>query len=154
MRKFLGKVIDWDVCEEGVDTRELPATCQEFATDPMALHEKLDQWGFDVLEIPHGTTWGTYTPSGTDISKHLDPKQYDPDKQTLIEVMSGHGNSERYQSFREFELAEDGSRTCPEPVWVETPMLPLQVAAAEKWHSLWDGVWFLPWAVFFEGALA
>lgn len=112
---FLGKVIEWEVCEEGIDSRELPLTCQEFASDPMALHEKLDQWGFDVLEIPHGTTWGTYTPAGSDISKHLDAAQYDPEKQTLIEVMSGHGNSERYRSFREFELAEDGSRICPEP---------------------------------------
>ena len=112
---FLGEVIGWDACEAGVDSRELPVTCQEIAADPMTLHEKLDQWGFDVLEIPHGMAWGTYTPAGSDISKHLDPAQFDPDKQTLIEVMSGHGNSEQYQSFREFERAEDGSRICPEP---------------------------------------
>jgi hypothetical protein len=29
--------------------------------------------------------------------------------------MSGHGNSEEYRSWREFELDEDGRRVCPEP---------------------------------------
>jgi len=112
---FLGDVQAWDHCEEGVDTRELPSSCQEVASDPGTLHEKLDQWGFDVMTIPHGMTWGTYTPATSSIAKHLDPNNFDPQKQTLIEIMSGHGNSERYQSFREVGFAEDGSRYCPEP---------------------------------------
>jgi hypothetical protein len=60
-------------------------------------------------------TWGTYTPAGSDIAKHLDPAQFDPQRQVLIEIMSGHGNSEKFESFRAIEIAEDGSRICPEP---------------------------------------
>ncbi|MBW2722994.1 MAG: DUF3604 domain-containing protein [Deltaproteobacteria bacterium] len=112
---FLETVTSWERCEEGIDTRELPPSCQEVAEDPSVLHEKLDQWGFDALEIPHGTTWGTYTPVGSDIAKHLDPEQFDPQRQVLIEIMSGHGDSEKYQSFRAVEIADDGSRICPEP---------------------------------------
>lgn len=112
---FLDTVTGWQVCEEGVDTRSLPLSCQEVAEDPAVLHEKLDQWGFDVLEIPHGTTWGTYTPVRSNIAKHLDPDQFDPQKQVLIEIMSGHGNSEPYRSFRAVEIADDGSRSCPQP---------------------------------------
>ncbi|MFT5694204.1 MAG: hypothetical protein ACI9QQ_000177 [Myxococcota bacterium] len=112
---FVGGLITWETCEEGIDTRLLPTHCQEVARDPGVLHEKLDQWGFDVLEIPHGMTWGTYTPVAANVSKHLDPAHYDPQKQVLLEIMSGHGNSEKYPSFREVEIAEDGTRSCPEP---------------------------------------
>jgi hypothetical protein len=103
------------LCEDGIDSRELPLTCEEVAPSPRELHEKLAQWGFDALEIPHGTTWGTYTPATSDIARHLDADQFDPDRQRLIEVMSGHGDAERYQTWREVDVAEDGGRTCPEP---------------------------------------
>ncbi|MDP6978587.1 MAG: DUF3604 domain-containing protein [Myxococcota bacterium] len=112
---YLDAANAWPVCEEGVDVRALADSCQDVAFEPDVLHEKLDQWGFDVLEIPHGMTWGTYTPVGSDVAKHLDPRHYDPDKQRLIEIMSGHGNSEEYRDFRPVEFAPDGSRSCPEP---------------------------------------
>jgi len=112
---YLDSVVGWDVCAEGVDTRQLPAGCQEVAPAPDVLHEKLDQWGFDVLEIPHGMTWGTYTPVRSDIAKHLDPRHFDPEKQVLIEIMSGHGNSEEFRSFSAVEQRADGTRVCPEP---------------------------------------
>ncbi|MCP4038459.1 MAG: DUF3604 domain-containing protein, partial [bacterium] len=112
---FLDEVNAWDVCAEGVDSRELPNTCQEVAAEPDVLHEKLDQWGFDVLEIPHGMTWGTYTPVRSDVSKHLDPRHFDPEKQLLVEIMSGHGNSEQFRDFSAVDLAPDGTRICPEP---------------------------------------
>src|SRR5205823_1608601 len=49
-------------CPRGIDTRQLPADCYETADTPQELFEKLSQWGFDVIVIPHGTTWGLYTP--------------------------------------------------------------------------------------------
>jgi len=102
-------------CDPGTDVRALPLDCEEIAATPKDLHAKLDQWGFDSLAIPHGTSWGTYTPATADIAKHLDPEQFDPGRQKLIEIMSGHGNSEEFRSWREFEVAEDGTHICPEP---------------------------------------
>jgi hypothetical protein len=102
-------------CARDVDVRDLPRECEEVAATPRELHAKLDQWGFDVLEIPHGTTWGTYTPATSSIGGHLDPDQYDPARQTLIEIMSGHGNSEEYRRWREFDVDASGRHVCPEP---------------------------------------
>lgn len=102
-------------CEKGVDTRSLPTECMESATTPAALFEKLDQWGFDALVIPHGTAWGTYTPPGTTIDKHLTAEQHDPERQGLVEIMSGHGNSEEYRPWNSVETGPDGAPICPEP---------------------------------------
>ena len=54
---------DAPLCPEDTDTRSLPADCREEAKDPHTLYEKLDQWGFDALVIPHGTTWGVHNPA-------------------------------------------------------------------------------------------
>ncbi|MBW2286194.1 MAG: DUF3604 domain-containing protein [Deltaproteobacteria bacterium] len=104
-----------EVCEEGVGVHELPLTCEEIAPSPHELYAKLDEWGFETLAIPHGTTWGTYTPAGSSIAKHLDPLHYDRERQGLIEIYSGHGNSEDFRDFRPFEIDADGERSCPEP---------------------------------------
>jgi hypothetical protein len=102
-------------CEPGVSTRELPVDCREGAATPDVLFEKLAQWDLDVLVIPHGTTWGLYTPPGSSMDKQLDREQHDPERQKLIEIMSGHGNSEEYRTWREFELDEAGNEICPAP---------------------------------------
>ena len=102
-------------CDEGIDTRELPEDCLEGAATPEALFEKLAQWNFDSLVIPHGTTWGIYTPRGSTWDKQLAGRQHDPERQTLIEVYSGHGNSEEYRDWRAVDLGADGTSGCPEP---------------------------------------
>jgi hypothetical protein len=112
---LVGELAATPVCERGVDTRELPTDCAENAATPEVLFEKLAQWGHEVLVIPHGTTWGLYTPPGTSMDKQLNRRQHDPKRQTLIEIMSGHGNSEEYRAFREFEVADSGEKVCPEP---------------------------------------
>ncbi|HSJ98814.1 MAG TPA: DUF3604 domain-containing protein [Myxococcota bacterium] len=112
---YLGELRDTPFCPDDVPVHELPADCSEGAATPEVLYRKLDEWGFDSLVIPHGTTWGLYTPPGSSWDKQLDPKQHDPERQTLIEVFSGHGNSEEYRSFRDVELAADGAATCPAP---------------------------------------
>jgi len=106
---------DVEPCPEGVDTRELPEDCSEGATSPEVLFEKLAQWGGDSLVIPHGTTWGIYTPPGSAWDKQLSAVQHDPERQRLIEVFSGHGNSEEYRAWRPVEHLPDGSVRCPEP---------------------------------------
>ncbi len=103
------------LCPKGVDTRSLPSDCRESATTPDLLFEKLQQWGYDALVIPHGTAWGIYTPPGVSMDKQLNRAMHDPRRQTLIEVMSGHGNSEEYRSWREFEVGANGEKLCPSP---------------------------------------
>ncbi len=102
-------------CPSDVPVRDLPLDCREVAPSPAELFEKLDEWDLETIVIPHGTAWGFYTPLGSSWDKQLTPEQHDPNRQTLVEVFSGHGNSEEYRPFREVILAEDGSRTCPEP---------------------------------------
>ena len=101
-------------CEEGVDSRELPVECRELAATPRDLFDKLDQWGFDALVIPHGTTWGFYTPPGYLWDKQVDPANDDPARQRLVEIYSGHGNSEELRSWRAGHL-QGGEAVCPSP---------------------------------------
>jgi hypothetical protein len=100
-------------CPEGVPVRELPEDCLEGAADPETLFAKLDDWGLPALVIPHGTAWGMYTPAGSDWRKQL--PGHDPARQTLVEIYSGHGNSEQLPSWREVEVEADGAYRCPEP---------------------------------------
>ncbi len=102
-------------CPEGVPVRELPDDCQELAATPQELFAKLDDWGVASTVIPHGTTWGIYTPPGSSWDKQLTPAQHDPSRQRLIEVFSGHGNSEELRPWRELIVHPDGSRSCPQP---------------------------------------
>lgn len=104
-----------DECPTGVDTRELPLDCREMATTSNLLFEKLDQWGFESIVIPHGTTWGFYTPPGYTWDKQLVVGADGGERQNLVEVYSGHGNSEEYRDFRAFDLDDTGSRVCPAP---------------------------------------
>jgi hypothetical protein len=104
-----------EVCPMDRASPEITGACLEVAPTPADLHRKLDEWGLEVLEIPHGTAWGVYTPATTSIDKHLTPAQFDTDRQRLIEIMSGHGNSEEYRDWRHFEIGPDGERTCLAP---------------------------------------
>lgn len=101
-------------CPEEAASPNLPNDCRELAETPADLFRKLEEWGFDATVIPHGTTWGFYTPPGYAYDKQLQAKHDDPEWQQLIEVFSGHGNSEEYRSFRAVKRTEDGL-TCPEP---------------------------------------
>jgi len=119
--QYQTELIDVPLCPEGVDTRSLPPNCHERAQTPRELFEKLSQWGFDTIVIPHGTTWGLYTPPGSSWDKQLSAAQHDPEKQTLIEVYSGHGNSEEYRDWRPVNHDASGHETCPEPSKGYTP---------------------------------
>jgi hypothetical protein len=102
-------------CDPDVHVRDLPSDCMEQAATPAALFRKLDEWGHEALVIPHGTTWGFYTPPGSTWDKQLEGDMHDPKRQTLIEVYSGHGDSEVYRSFRAVEFDADGELVCPAP---------------------------------------
>ncbi|MBW2273645.1 MAG: DUF3604 domain-containing protein [Deltaproteobacteria bacterium] len=102
-------------CAPGVDVRTLPADCRENAPTARELFEKLAQWQLDALVIPHGLGWGIHTPPGSSIATQLTPASHDPSKQRLLEVFSGHGSSEAYRDFAEFETSATGERICPAP---------------------------------------
>jgi hypothetical protein len=113
--RFLAETREVPACPEGVNASELPADCYETAATPAALFEKLRQWGVEAIVIPHGTTWGFYSPPGTSLDKQLAAAQSDPERQFLFEIMSGHGNSEEYRDWREVVLDAAGRPSCPEP---------------------------------------
>ncbi len=113
--RFLSDRDVLEPCAPRVPVRELPADCQESAPTPTELFAKLDDWGHPYLVIPHGNTWGFYTPplSSWDkqLAAHSDPERYEP----LIEVFSGHGNIESYRDWRAVRLDERGEPYCPAP---------------------------------------
>lgn len=108
------EIADLSRCPEDVPARKLPSDCRELAATPAVLFRKLDEWGFDAMVVPHGTTWGFYTPEGYLYDKQIAAKHDDPRWQQLIEVFSGHGNSEEYRDFRAVNSTDEGT-TCPEP---------------------------------------
>jgi hypothetical protein len=113
--KYQSELVESEPCAKGVSVRDLPDDCQESASTPGELFAKLDDWGFDSLVIPHGTTWGFYTPLGSSWDKQLTLEDHDPDRQKLVEVFSGHGNSEEFRGFQEIAYDDVGSAICPEP---------------------------------------
>lgn len=102
------------MCPAGGASPTLPPDCREIAETPEQLFQKLDEWGFDAMVIPHGTTWGLYTPPGYVYDKQLQARHDNPKWQQLIEVFSGHGNAEEYRTFHAVERGTDGL-ICPEP---------------------------------------
>lgn len=112
--RFGMEMIGVENCADGVDTRELPADCREWAATPAVLFRKLNESGHASIVIPHGNTWGIYSAKNTTWDKQLAGDMQDPQRQFLVEVYSGHGNSEEYRPWRAVETTADGPR-CPEP---------------------------------------
>jgi hypothetical protein len=100
-------------CDPSTPSPLLPADCFESAATPGELYRKLDEWGLDTIVIPHGTSWGFYTPPGASWRHQL--REGDPARTGLIEVYSGHGNSEVYRDFAVRRRDERGEWYCPEP---------------------------------------
>ena len=119
--KYLEERRELGICDPGVHVRDLPGDCIEAAATPADLYRKLDEWGFDSIVIPHGTTWGLYTPPGSSWDKQLSGELHDPKRQTLFEIYSGHGTSEVYRSWRAVDLDAEGNASCPEPSTGYTP---------------------------------
>ncbi len=106
-------VMDVPDCEPNVGVRDLPGDCRESASTPEALFSKLDEWGHPALVIPHGLAWGTTNLAHARLEVQL--SQHDPARQRLLEIYSGHGNSEVYRDFRRPTRDGDGRWTCPAP---------------------------------------
>ncbi|MGH0030125.1 MAG: DUF3604 domain-containing protein [Myxococcota bacterium] len=115
LNRYFAEREDTAICQDGVPVRDLPVDCIEQAATPADLYAKLDDWGHDAIVIPHGTTWGFYTPPGSTWDKQLEGDQHDEDRQTLVEVYSGHGDSEVHRPWRAVVYDADGVAHCPEP---------------------------------------
>jgi hypothetical protein len=115
LTRYLAELAAIESCPEGVPVRALSPQCRETAATPADLYEKLRDWGFDSLVIPHGTSWGLYTPPGSTWDNQVNRAQHDPELEGLIEVYSGHGNSEEFRAFQEAVFGSDGTARCPAP---------------------------------------
>ena len=104
-----------DRCASDKPVRDLPVDCIERAVSPEVLFKKLDEWGFDSLVIPHGTAWGNTAPPMAAWDTQLNKKDHDPNYQKLIELYSGHGNTEEYRSWRTLNSDNSSTLSCPQP---------------------------------------
>ena len=113
---FLSEIRGVPDCDPDTSSAELPADCFESAATPGELVERLKQQGLEPLIIPHGSTWGFYTPPGTTWDKQLKAEMR-PEAFTSIAVMSGHGNSEEYRPWRAVtEVSKEPLEAdCPAP---------------------------------------
>jgi hypothetical protein len=100
-------------CPDGVSSADLPAACKEGASTPAELFAKLEEAGHEAMVIPHGNAWGLYTPAETTWDKQLVGDLQNEKYQNLVEVFSGHGNSEEYRDWRDVVIDKDGNRLCP-----------------------------------------
>ncbi len=113
--KFMSETRGAKMCDREAASNTLPKDCMEFAATPGELVRRLfEEQKLAPLIIPHGMTWGYYTPPGTDWQKALEPAER-PETFRLVEVYSGHGNSEEYRSWADVNIASDGKATCPPP---------------------------------------
>ena len=115
LKWLLNEVRNIPYCDSGVTSTELPLDCYEYASSPKELFSKLDEWNYDSIVIPHGQSWGFHVPLGTSWENRLNAEGHDPDKQILLEIMSGHGNSEEYRDIASANFLQDDEMICPEP---------------------------------------
>ena len=137
LKWLLNEVRNIPYCDAGVTSTELPLDCYEYASSPKELFSKLDEWNYDSIVIPHGQSWGFHVPLGTSWENRLNAEGHDPDKQILLEIMSGHGNSEEYRDIASANFLQDDEIICPEPT---DDFLPCCWQAGEMQKKRCDGI--------------
>ncbi|MDG1957342.1 MAG: DUF3604 domain-containing protein [Candidatus Binatia bacterium] len=112
---FLEESASVPPCPEGVPVRQLPIDCRESTLTPAELFAKLDDWNLPAMVIPHGTTWGNTAPPGSVWDPQVTGPNADPERQFLMEVYSGHGNSEEYRDWGRKPAMPGSAPICPPP---------------------------------------
>ncbi len=109
---FSEHIVKTEDCDDDFYNSE--NSCYFSALTPKDLFTALDKIESDSIVIPHGNTWGFYTPSESSWDKQLSNEHNNADKQISFEIMSGHGNSEEYRPWTA-SLTENNVQFCPEP---------------------------------------
>jgi len=86
----------------------------EGTVTPEGLFAKLDDWGFDSIVIPHSGAWGFHNPPLHNWVHQLNATHHDPERELMIEIYSGHGNSEQWRPFVPFVRVSEDETICPE----------------------------------------
>ena len=89
---FSEHIVDTEDCTEDFYNPE--NSCYFSALTPKDLFAALEKIESDSIVIPHGNTWGFYTPSESSWDKQLSSDHNNSDKQISFVIISGHGNSE------------------------------------------------------------
>lgn len=110
---FSKEISDTPKCAEDIHSKQLPLDCKEGASTPAQLFQKLDEQGSTAMVIPHGNSWGLYTPPDATWDKQLKGDMQNEKYQYAMEIYSGHGNSEEYRDFSAFTLDANGNKVCP-----------------------------------------
>ena len=96
------------ICEKGIPSKDLPLDCHEETFNPLELVNKVEEYESDYMIIPHGQSWGFYTPMAYSLDKGLELSKQYPKQFELLEIYSGHGNSEEYRSYRGVDVVRQG----------------------------------------------
>lgn len=110
--RFLANIREVPQCDPNITSKDLPDNCFESAAFPEDLLERLENQNLESLVIPHGSSWGFYTPPDTSWDKQLKPR-HRPQDFSLIELYSGHGNSEEFRDYQNvIEIKPDELYEC------------------------------------------
>ena len=101
-------------CKKG-KALDSSSDCYEKAKTSAELFDKLEKLNLDTLVIPHGSAWGNVTPPLTSWDLQLNPLAHNATLNKLIEIYSGHGNSEEYRPWTPMELQSNGTLSCNQP---------------------------------------
>ena len=107
-RRYIAETKKVPLCPEDVLSKDLPLDCHEEAITPLSLANKVEEHTKDYLIIPHGQTWGFYTPKAYTLDRGLELSKQYPQQFDLLEMHSGHGNSEEYRSWRASTPVREG----------------------------------------------
>ena len=61
-------------------SKDLPIDCYEQAITPLDLVTRLEMYESEYMVIPHGQSWGLYTPAGYTLDKSLEHSKKFPKK--------------------------------------------------------------------------
>ncbi len=106
--KYVEESARLPICEKGIPSKDLPLNCHEETFDPLELVNKVEEYESDYMIIPHGQSWGFYTPMAYSLDKGLELSKQYPKQFELLEIYSGHGNSEEYRSYRGVDVVRQG----------------------------------------------
>lgn len=107
-RRYLSETKKVPICSTDILSKDLPLNCHEEAITPLSLANKVEEHTKDYLIIPHGQTWGFYTPAAYTLDKGLELSKRYPQQFDLLEMHSGHGNSEEYRPWRGANVTREG----------------------------------------------